>query len=335
MNSQGYVQSLNMNSYQTPPGSFYSPPPPLQQQQQQQFFHSQQSHSAQLSPGVTQQPQSQMQFQQFIIDRLNSLDNRLNKLDSIEQQLTSLSSKLSSMDTRVTSLESSVHEVNSRMNEVEAGRAFDSQINEEIKGKQQDIVKILEKERSDIKKLSTEYDKLKGVSDELTDLQSRSMRSNLLFFGFPEKNTLEDRKSENCAKMILDYCEASLKIPNAHNSIKVERAHRLSPKYDMNKTRPIVVAFNHYPDKMMIKQKANELFKQNPPISSDDTLHPYTNIRVSEQFPKVIQDRRKLLIPAMIKAKQDGKSAYISVDKLYINNKMYTVDTVSTSGYTS
>jgi hypothetical protein len=331
MNSQGYVQPLNMtnmNSYQTSPGTFYSPPPlPQSQQQQQQQFCN--------SPQMTQQPQSQIQFQQFVVDRLTSLDNRLNKLDSIENQLTSLSSKLSSLDTRVTSLESSALEVNSRMNEVEAGRSFDSQISEEIKEKQSVITTLLEKERSNIKKLSSDCDKLKSVSDELTDLQTRSMRSNLLFFGFPEKNTPEDRKAENCVKMILDYCETSLNIPNAHNTIKIERAHRLSPKYENDKIRPVVVAFNHYPDKMLIKQKVNEAWKQNQSTSSGDTFNPYTKVRVSEQYPKVIQDRRKQLIPAMIRAKQDGKTAYVSVDKLYINNKMFTVDTVSNSGYSN
>jgi hypothetical protein len=40
-----------------------------------------------------------------------------------------------------------------------------------------------------------------------------------------------------------------------------------------------------------------------------------------------------LFILFMIRAKQDGKTAYVSVDKLYINNKMFTVDTVSNSGY--
>jgi len=35
-----------------------------------------------------------------------------------------------------------------------------------------------------------------------------------------------------------------------------------------------------------------------------------------------------------VKAKQDGKMAHLSYDKLYINNKMYTVQSVAQSGYT-
>ncbi|KAH3695823.1 hypothetical protein DPMN_083281 [Dreissena polymorpha] len=55
-------------------------------------------------------------------------------------------------------------------------------------------------------------------------------------------------------------------------------------------------------------------------------------ISVSDQFPKTVQARRKSLLPA-INAKKSGKSAYLSYDKLYIDNKMYTKQTVSSSGF--
>ncbi|XP_053379987.1 uncharacterized protein LOC128548637 [Mercenaria mercenaria] len=150
------------------------------------------------------------------------------------------------------------------------------------------------------------------------------MRDNLLFFGFDELSTAESRRSENCANTVLDYCKNTLKIVDPESRIKIERAHRLGNKYDSTKSRPIVVKFNHYPDKLLIKQKASDYAK---------SLSSQPKIRVSEQFPKTIQDRRRLLIPAMIKAKNDGKTAYLSYDKLFINNRMYTVDNVSTSGY--
>ena len=40
----------------------------------------------------------------------------------------------------------------------------------------------------------------------------------------------------------------------------------------------------------------------------------FTQIRVSEQYPKVIQDKRKQLIPYLVKAKRDGKMAHLSYD---------------------
>lgn len=89
----------------------------------------------------------------------------------------------------------------------------------------------------------------------------------------------------------------------------------------------------------MIKQKASDYAKSLQPGVSANLQTTGNNqqiqpkIRVSEQFPKIIQERRRVLIPAMIKAKNDGKPAYISYDKLFINNKMYTVENVANSGY--
>ncbi|KAH3886690.1 hypothetical protein DPMN_010703 [Dreissena polymorpha] len=57
-------------------------------------------------------------------------------------------------------------------------------------------------------------------------------------------------------------------------------------------------------------------------------------ISVSDQILKTVQERRKSLLPAMINAKKRGKSAYLSYDKLYIDNKMFTIHTVS-SGFDS
>ncbi|XP_053373968.1 cAMP-dependent protein kinase catalytic subunit-like [Mercenaria mercenaria] len=148
---------------------------------------------------------------------------------------------------------------------------------------------------------------------------------------------------------------------------KFQQAHRLSPKYNKDKTRPVVVMFNHYPDKLLVKQRSQELWKayheaaksssgapltsgasSAPPSSRTDVTTGATStvsgdeppakptkpkISVSDQFTKSVQDRRKLLLPAMIKAKKAGKSAYLAHDKLYIENKMYTVETVSSSGF--
>ena len=57
-------------------------------------------------------------------------------------------------------------------------------------------------------------------------------------------------------------------------------------------------------------------------------------IRVSEQFSKAIQDKRKQISPFLVKAKRDSKMSNLSYDKLYINNRMYTVQPVAQSGYT-
>ena len=117
-------------------------------------------------------------------------------------------------------------------------------------------------ERERVNQLNTECDRLKAINDDVIDLQARSMRDNLLFFGFAEPQTPDDRRPENCAESILNYCEKELNIPNASANIKLERAHRIG-RYEHAKIRPIVVKFNHYPDKVSVKQKCLESQKAN------------------------------------------------------------------------
>lgn len=345
MSTPGYVQPSNMSNmtnmnsmntmsnYQTPPSAYYTPLPAPPQ-------HHTVAHN---SPSQQQPQQSTENFQQFVVDKLNSFDKRLGKLDSIETQLSTLSQKLSTMDTRVYSLETSVHETNSRVTDIETSRAFDAQTCDEIKLKQGELDKVLKVERDRISDLKQCYDSLKTIPEEVTDIKARSMRDNLLFFGFVEGRTDEDRRSENCTQMVLDYCQNTLQMEDARTNVKIERAHRLGNRYEINKPRPIVVKFSHYPDKQLVKQKSRELSQANRNAQVGDRAGSQDNervdrptgpqIRVSDQFPKVIQDRRKVLVPAMIKAKQAGKTAYLSYDKLYIDRKSYTGETVSTSGF--
>lgn len=162
------------------------------------------------------------------------------------------------------------------------------------------------------------------MPEDIDDLRSRSMRCNLLFHGFPEEKCLAARKDKNCATLVLDYVSDIFEIPNAHQTIKIERSHRLGTKYDYRKSRPIVVMFNHYPDKLLVKQKeawkkCNDSRKSTPGATApqasgtdgSDTLvvmPPQTMVRmdeaelttpvkpmisVSDQFTKSIQDRRK------------------------------------------
>ena len=123
----------------------------------------------------------------------------------------------------------------------------------------------------------------------------------------------------------LNFFRDTLKIVNPSDTIKIERAHRIG-RYDSSKKRPIVGMFNHFPDKQLIKNKFRDVDNQS---SSSDP----SSIRYSEQFPPVIQEHRQKLIPAMIKAKQEGRTAYLSYDILFINGTMYNVNNINTSGY--
>ena len=88
--------------------------------------------------------------------------------------------------------------------------------------------------------------------------------------------------------MVHDFCRDRLKISDAHDSVKIERVQTLG-RYTRNKSRPIIVKFNHFPDKMLIKCHAFEELKGR-------------SFRVAEQYRKVIQDRGKVLGETMKRA---------------------------------
>ena len=150
------------------------------------------------------------------------------------------------------------------------------------------------------------------LSENILDLQSRSMRDNLLFFNFEEETSFESRKTENCTLKILQFCDNKLNIEDAENTVKLDRAHRIG-RFEQGKIRPIVVKFNYYGDKVTVKNKARELLVGTP-------------FRVSDQLPKEIQERRKTLIPYLVHARNNDKQASLSHDVLYIDRVKYTHD---------
>ena len=253
-------------------------------------------------------------FQQFIIDKLEAMDTRLNKLDSIDSQLSNLTKRLSIMDTRVSSVETSITDTNKRLIELEVSRSVDSQSCDEIRSKQKQIDTDIKQERIRSTNMKKEFDQLKltnkKLTDDIVDLQSRSMRDNLLFFNFDELPTPSARSEENCVAKILDFCINHLNIPDARESIKIDRANRIGI-YDNTKKRPILVKFNCFQDKTSIKQCAYTSLKN-------------SHYRVSDQYPKAIQNRRRALIPHLINARDSNKRAVLSYDKLYIDGDLFT-----------
>ena len=165
------------------------------------------------------------------------------------KKIQDLSKKLSSLDSRVKSLESKVEESNRKFDEIEKSTVFDSQSCEEIKTKQLSIDSAIRAEKERCDQLSNQFNQSKReinrLSEEVIDKQARSMRDNLLFFNFQEQRTPDDRKNENCIKIIHDFCENILQIQDVQSTIKIDRAHRVGG-FITNKTCPIVAKFNFF-----------------------------------------------------------------------------------------
>lgn len=65
------------------------------------------------------------------------------------------------------------------------------------------------------------------------------------------------------------------------------------------------------------------IFPQQELVRKSGSKLKGTNFSLGEQFPKVIQDRRRLLLPIFKRAKSEGRRASLVRDKLYIGGRLY------------
>ena len=241
------------------------------------------------SPGQIQTPPQDVLSK--ILQRLDTMDKKLGQLDCIQSSVNKITDQVNTMSTKINGLET-------KMKTIEDSREFDSKSIDLLQAKQNQIDSIMLK----MQKLETEQ------KEKLLDLQSREMRDNLMFYNFKEEKGETD---QHCMEKLYDLMENELGLQNAR-AIQFHRVHRVG-RYNRTKTRPIVAKFAFYPDRERVRAAAKNL--------------EGTNYSIGQQFPKEIQDRRRRLVPLMKKAKGEGKPAYISVDKLYIDGTQYVVKT--------
>jgi hypothetical protein len=114
----------------------------------------------------------------------------------------------------------------------------------------------------------------------------------------------------NCSYIVLEFCENAMKIENAKTKIKIEKAYRLGRKKDgATRPRPIVVKFGNYAEREMVRNLSKRL--------------KGTNFGISPHYPPEMLEKRKKLIPVMLKERQENKKAYILGDKLFVNGTLW------------
>ena len=139
------------------------------------------------------------------------------------------------------------------------------------------------------------------LESKMVDLESRSMRENLMFYGIAEGG-----EDENCEGLVKGVCRDVLKVTTADQML-FDRAHRVGRKYG-TKVRPILVKFHYYNKRELVRKRS---------FDYADVLKQ-ANMGVGAQLPKDICDARKALYPAMKKAKDEGKEVKFVRKKLFI-----------------
>jgi hypothetical protein len=268
-----------------------------------------------------------------MIEDVRAIKEALPKIVKIEQVVNSISLKMSEFETKLKCVET-------RVDSVETSCTFISDAYENQKcelKKSQTLVSNLEKScaemRINIKQHIQNADKM---NDKLLDLESRSMRENLIFYGISEQpqvleedtdtethEVMDDQQNDHreqqpdrqvnavpsCEKLVKHFIKNVLEIDPSE--IRFDRAHRLGSA-TARKPRPIVVKFHSYTDRERIRQK-----------SFDDAIkEKMKHLRqgVGIQQPGPIREARKALQPAAKEAQDNRQTTRIIGNKLFVNN---------------
>ena len=134
------------------------------------------------------------------------------------------------------------------------------------------------------------------------DLEGRSKRNNLVFYGLPwnEKETNSD-----CENLLKDLVKNKLQISQ---DVEFDRAHRVNSRLDS----PVIVRCAFYKQKVEILKAKGKL--------------KGTNVFVGEDFTAKVRGIRKTLTPHLRRAREEGKRATMVHDHLLIDGKRFTID---------
>ena len=159
----------------------------------------------------------------------------------------------------------------------------------------------IEDTQNEIRSLQKEN---KSLRNEIADLQCRSMKDNLLF------KQIAEIPNEDTENVVQSFIQNELNITEP---VAIEVAHRYGTSW-RGGPRPIVVKFRSRKDKSKVQDSTKNLRG--------------TRYQIHKQFPKIINDRRRVLYPYYKLAKQMGKRASLNKDVLRIDGRSYTVDNI-------
>ena len=226
--------------------------------------------------------------------RLSSIEDELNLLLSVLPELENHKSRINQLEEENKSLQTSLQYAHAEI--------------EDLKTKADVTESQQQKTSADQERINEE---LKELQRRHIKLECNSRRSNLKFFGVKE----EERESNSDTETVLqEFMRTKLKIPPKDvKETHFNRVHRIFTHTRDGRNsgpRPIIVKLSEYQDKNFIKS-----FIKNLPKG--------TNIGISDNFPKEVDEIRRTLYPVLKAAKREKKEAYFRVEKLFIDGSLY------------
>ena len=200
---------------------------------------------------------------------------------------------------------SAENKLNMIYNELQEIRVSQETTNKGMKTFQNCFASMNEKLGQVVDVTNTNTSVLKTLAYKSIDLEARSRRNNLIFWGFVEIS------NENCFAIIRGFIADRLDLDP--QNMYLSRAHRLGPRKigSRNPRRPIIVNFRDFCDTEMIMDRVHMLRN--------------TQYSVAYDLPKEINDARKTLWQELkaIKSRQPRAKAHIVYPaKLIVDGKV-------------
>ena len=152
---------------------------------------------------------------------------------------------------------------------------------------------------------------LKKEREKNINLEQYTRRENLRFNNIKEAGPYED-----CKAIVLQILEADLEIDTSH--IRFHAVHRVG-KARPDRIRPIIARFVCREDRDTVWSKRRKI--------KDST--EYDDPYITEDYAKAIQLERRVLIQAMLRAKEQSVSnAKVLGRHLVVNNERYTISNI-------
>ena len=180
-------------------------------------------------------------------------------------------------------METKLQQLEHKVNEVESATSF---LSNEYDKQRLEIdntkteVKKMKMSCNNIEHSQHEFIKEKELlNTKLSELEFRSMRDNLIFYGIPETADHED-----CNPLVKELIETKLEIDA--QGIIFDRVHRMGTN-TAPKPRPIVGKFHYYSDRERVREKS---YQDNVKKNLKDA-----GLGIGIQRPELMREARKAL----------------------------------------
>ena len=163
-----------------------------------------------------------------------------------------------------------------------------------------------EQVRTNIRGIDAAAAAQREIEDGIDYIENQTRRNNLRIDGVIESPAETWADTEAAVRKTF---ATSLKLSERHaNDIRIERAHRTGGDNQSGKPKTVVVKFESYKDRDTVLRAAR---KEKPP-----------GVFVNEDLSQRVMARRRELMPRLREARQQGKFAYLSYDRLVVRDRV-------------